>query len=229
VSSYQALGLRCNPFGGELPEEEPALVLEGPVVEALLGQQPVVQLLGPRGAGKTSHLRHLVALVEAREGAGTLIYQRVEEGQAGLPPLPREAGWLVVDEACRLGWRARRGLRRWLQPGRRLRMACHRDLGGSFRGLTVETLALTPLGVSRLEGLLRRRLELAALPGTPPRLQLEEAGLEALRQRSGGRPYKALAIAFEATYLAAEEGVERITGELVERGYRSLPEDIREE
>lgn len=149
--------LRRNPFGELEPAEQTALAvveLEHGRVEDwalwLEGGRRALQLVGPAGRGKTTHLLALAARLP-----GWTWRRPTPEGECAPAP---SGGGLLLDDGQRLGSRALRAL---CGPARGLALTSQRDHGRALRGVgfevrAVEVRELTP---SRLEELVRRRVE----------------------------------------------------------------------
>ena len=136
------LNLRFNPFG-ELPlkyRAELAVIEMTPLLEHLERPRAVLQLIGEKGHGKTTHL---LALKECFPGAGYVHFPEQER-----PPVP-EGNPLILDEAQRIPWWQRRQLFQRPVP---LILGTHRDF----------TRQLQRLGRT-VDGLLRCRRHLCFL------------------------------------------------------------------
>ena len=171
---FAALNLRRNPFG-ELTRDEwtSAAVLDVERwVEPLSQPGFALQLLAPKGRGKTTHL---LALAQ-RLGGST--YHRATRG-----PLPTGGDLLLLDEADSLWfWERRKAAHRW----RSLAFSSHRDLSLEFRcwGFRVQTHRVSASSLTQLERIVDRRIALAEYTGSPaPRP--EPYHLKSLHQRYG--------------------------------------------
>ncbi len=191
VDRYRAAGLLGNPFahesvggegveGGEgaawfvdrgLPDPPPA------------GSGTLVQILGDKGAGKTTQVMHW-----RRRSRGPYHY---------VPQLPRRARWLAppvaplvyADEIDRMPATLRR---RWFGHLARARSTLvagtHDDLAAPARraGLAVVTHHLGPADIATFRQVVERRLRHASVsPSTVPQLLSEEDVVD-VHARSGG-------------------------------------------
>lgn len=184
--SYADLHLRRNPFGALEPDErgEVAVVdLEpwGSEIERRL-REPApgldrlsVQLVGPPGSGKSTHL---AALARRFPSAGHIAWSH-EEGWGML----REGELLLVDDAHMMPRRLlKEALRRPVTV-----LATHRDLGVRLRGRGRQVRVVDvpgATGASRVRAIVRRRLEWARRgDGAVP--QVDWALLDRLIERHG--------------------------------------------
>jgi len=168
------LGYRRNPFGALETEEWTAVSFLPIALEELLDQSPVhLQLLGPKGVGKSSTMHRLLAHERARGTAAA--YEYIPEGQHRFTSDLRGLDCFLLDEAQRLNWRERR---RWLQhakrdsgaDGLRFIIASHRDLRRIFhrRGLPLASFDLaTAVSPAYYQRWLDRRLDFFALSDQP--------------------------------------------------------------
>lgn len=160
--SLAELNLAFNPFGELTPAQRGAVAV-GPF-DALAAELRVpktaVQLRGPCGHGKSSHLHGLArALPQAR-------YSRVDSGGE-----PCAGGIYLMDEADHLGWLRRA---RYLWRATSVAVATHRDMSGFLRlcGFRVVDVPVSSDGVSHLRRVVARRLVLAwTRQGEPPMVQ----------------------------------------------------------
>ena len=166
-SPYARLQLFRNPFGELTRAERADLAIVD--VEECLGwlqdDRAVLQIIGPCGHGKTTHLlaieRRMIErrMIESWMAESAYIYCP-EDGQQ--PTLP-SARPLLVDEAQRLGWRRRGEL---LRGGGPLVVSTHVDLSRKLvrAGFRLRTLDLAePVDAERLQSLLNRRIAASAL------------------------------------------------------------------
>ena len=156
--AFAHLNLRWNPFGEPPPADRPALaVLEF----ALPAAGEVVQIIGPAGHGKSTHLRWAAAHLDRAE------YEYVPEGAARFRAAVAAPHPFCLDEAQRV--RPAR-LRALLATGRTLVLGTHADLSAlSPRPVRTVRLGGAP-SLERLEAIVTRRLEWARRgPGPVPR------------------------------------------------------------
>lgn len=156
-SPYARLGLWRNPFGELSRAERAELALID--VEACLAKlatpHSALQILGPCGHGKTTHL---LAIERAAAGCGYVYFP--EDGAQ--PPLPCGRP-LLVDEAQRLGWRRRRQLLCGSGP---LVLGTHVDMSSALgrAGFEVFTIDVSiPQTPAQLQRMLNRRIEVSRL------------------------------------------------------------------
>ena len=152
------LNLRYNPFG-ELDADARARIA---VVEPLrVAPGEVLQLIGEAGRGKTTHLLSL-----ARELPGS-VYEYVAEGERRFRMRAFPPQGYLLDEAQRVRPRL---LRRLFAKAPRLVVASHHNLAGlSCR--PVRTVRIGGLGLTKLDAILRARIEAARRgPGPVPRV-----------------------------------------------------------
>jgi hypothetical protein len=160
---FAHLNLRWNPFG-ELSSQERAelAVADCGHWEARLRRPPQgLQILGPCGRGKTTHL---LALWSRFPGAP---YVHVREGES--PRLP-EARFLFIDDVDHLPRRARSRLFRRASS---LVFTTHVDLSAEMekRGLPAATLRVDGCSERQLLRIVERRIEHARRgPGAVPRI-----------------------------------------------------------
>ena len=160
------LNLRFNPFG-ELPlkhRAELAVIEMAPLLEHLSQPQAVLQLIGDKGRGKTTHL---LALKECFPGAGYVHFPEDER-----PPVP-DGDPLILDEAQRIPWWQRRQLFQRPVP---LILGTHRDFTRQLQrvGRDVKTvMAGDKTDRQRLNKILCQRIEFARRdPGPLPTVPL---------------------------------------------------------
>lgn len=178
-SPYAALGLRRNPFCTENvpPRQEdwegvaPALWLErGHSQAPRPGGRRLVQLLGVKGAGKSSHL----AQWRRQQPGPSSYFPPAYLARWKWPPLAPICYW---DEACRvpapLLWLS---LARAAWAGHTVCVGTHRDLGNTARrfGLAVQTIHLPPIAPAELREWVTRRIEAVRLPEVPLSLHLPD-------------------------------------------------------
>lgn len=169
LNPYLALGLQANPF---VLKEQPG-VPEGWWIDQGWSQAPaprakqLVQVMGPKGFGKTSHLKHWQG-----QTGGPYCYYPPGWGRLQLPPVRAIAYW---DEADRIplpwlimafGWAA--------LTQATLCVGTHQDLAPFAHplGLSVTTIELPPLRVNTLLAWSTRRIASVRIPGMPPALSL---------------------------------------------------------
>lgn len=156
-SPYARIGLWRNPFGELTRGEraELAVIDVARCLEKLSHSRSALQILGPCGRGKTTHL---LAIELAVSGCGYVYFP--EDGSQ--PPLPRGRP-LLVDEAQRLGWRRRWQLLRVTGP---LVLGTHVDMSGLLQrgGFDVSTIDVSiPKTPAELQRIFNFRIEASRL------------------------------------------------------------------
>ena len=160
TSPFARFNLFRNPFG-ELTVAERAELAVVDVEKYLAwleqSSRAVLQVIGPCGHGKSTHLRALQYAWATRYAPADLpaFVYFPEEGHQ--PALPRSRP-LFIDEAQRMGWWRRRQMLRGDGP---LVIATHRDLSREFMaaGFQLMTIDLDqPMPTQQLHELLGRRI-----------------------------------------------------------------------
>lgn len=151
------MGLLRNPFGEltRVERAELALIDVEACLERLAHDRSALQIIGPCGHGKTTHL---LAIERAVAGCGYVYFP--EDGAQ--PPLPCGRP-LLVDEAQRLGWRRRRQLLRSSGP---LVLGTHVDMSVALgrAGFEVFTIDVAiPKSPAELQRIFNRRIEASRL------------------------------------------------------------------
>lgn len=178
-SPYARMALRRNPFG-ELTRDERAMLAVvdvAPWIELLKSAATVLQFIGEKGHGKTTHL---LAIHRAIPDA-SYVYLPEE----GPPPSIPSTRPLLVDEAQRLGrfvrWRV-------FRRGGPLVLGTHRDFTAELRkaGLQVVTVDVeAQQSPERLAQILNQRITASCLANAEvPRITIDQA--KELQRRFGG-------------------------------------------
>ena len=168
-SPFARLQLFRNPFG-ELTRQERAdlaIVDLDDCLKWLQRDRAALQILGPCGHGKTTHL---LALERGLVGSAYVYFP--EDGQQPALPAARP---LLVDEGQRLGWRRCREMLRGRGP---LVIGTHVDLSAKLRraGFLVRSLDLAkPLDARRLQSILNRRIAASAVDNPSPSAEAVES------------------------------------------------------
>ena len=148
---YAHLNLRRNPFG-EFSEEDRTVLAQvdvGDVVSRLSEPGFVVQYVGEKGYGKTTHL------LSIRSHFDTARYVHIAEGERGIVP---SGCPILIDEAQRLTLWQRMRLFRSRVP---LVLGTHRDFSRELRraGRVLQTIQVeAETDVNRLHQLLNTRI-----------------------------------------------------------------------
>lgn len=182
---HHRLGYSKNPFGALTAEEWTAVAFIPPTVQKILDDGFThLQLLGPKGCGKTTTLLKLAAMAQAQGQA--VLYEYIPEGQSHFVSQPAAGGVFVLDEAQRLRWRERR---RWLGWGTAVTFlfSSHTDFTPHFHRahLPLTTVWLdAEISLAHYRTWLERRLAYFALPGKR-RLELADSAVATLYRRFG--------------------------------------------
>lgn len=205
LGPWWRLGLAGNPFSNDPVRSPPVPALEEEVLEALLSPAPLVEVRGGRGAGKTTHLEAARVRLEA-QGAAVHSERVDEQGPGGVLAPPDARVWLL-DEAQNLRRGGRRQLRGALRRGVRVRLATHESLEREARraGFALLSYELAPLDRARALAVVAEAFRAATRPGTSPGIAFTPADVEALLDRSGGRPLAFREAAYELAAARAWE------------------------
>lgn len=180
---YAALGLARNPFVAEPAPGVPEglwIARAGVPEIPQPGQRRLIQLIGPKGAGKTSHLLHWRALAPAPYHYVPPDFRRWRS-----PPVAPLVYW---DEADRLAAPVRAAAFAYAAARRATVVAgTHADLARTAQacGLAVTTYHFPGLTPPVLCEWAAARIADAALPGQAPALFLDAATAEAVCARAG--------------------------------------------
>lgn len=184
VDRYRAAGLDGNPFAVELfaGGDHRLFVDRGLPAPPPPGSATLVQVIGGKGAGKTTHVLRWRSLTD---GPYHYVRRRPCSSRWKRPPI----GALVyADEVDRMPWPVRRGwLRRAARSGATIVAGTHRDLTGPARraGLRVITHRLDPADVATLRCMVERRIDRASITGVPA-LLLDDHDMTEVHRRSDG-------------------------------------------
>jgi len=163
---FYALGFSRNPFGALTRDEWAEVAVLPP---ALAKPITYLQLIGPKGCGKTTHLLALADRCAA--GGETVAYEHLSPGQHRFTTPLDGLDRFLLDEAQRLGPFARGSLLRAAARGLRLVIATHRDLSphAARHDLRFTTLCLpAQSSPDHLRAVIDRRLARFALTTPPP-------------------------------------------------------------
>lgn len=155
------LNLRRNPFGELTTAERTRLAIVecDAAMQHLKSPRSVIQVVGERGYGKTTHLLALAA--QFAENA----YVHIPEGQHAA--IPEQGEPLLIDEAQRMTF-----VQQWktFRSQRRLVLGTHSDFEPALRrvGRQVLTIAADQFtDASRVQNLLNARIEFARRDAGP--------------------------------------------------------------
>lgn len=182
---HHQLGYRRNPFGALTAEEWTAVAFIPPAVQQVIDAGFThLQLLGPKGCGKTTTLLKLAA--ERRAQAQTVTYEYLPEGQHYFTTNPKGLDLFVLDEAQRLRWRERR---RWVGCGTAVSLlfSSHADLTPHFQRAHLPLISIwldEGISLAHYQSWLEKRLTYFALPGRR-RVELADTAVNALHQQFG--------------------------------------------
>lgn len=206
VDRYRAVGLASNPFSVELDRSAADRLfvdrqLPSPPTP---GSATLVQVLGDRGAGKTTQV---LAWRRCVDGPYHYVPPTPLRDRLALPPI---APLVYVDELDRmpapLRWRWLGQLARF---GTTVVAGTHTDLAASARraGLSTVTHRLGPIDRDTLAQVIQRRMTAASIDQDDP-VHLSRSDFETLHRRSGGSVRAALVAAHElvATRVGASGG-----------------------
>lgn len=209
-SPFARLRLYRNPFGELTRAEraELAMIQIDECIHWLENERAALQVIGPCGHGKTTHL----LAIERALPASAYVYFPEDGTQ---PPLPATRP-LLVDEAQRVGWRRKRQLLAGPGP---LVIGTHVDLAPSLRraGFLVQTLDLAkPQRPAQLQGILNARIAASSVESNsagdvaattfPDALYLQLEQVVALQERFGSNIRLIEHHLYEAFQRFAEKG-----------------------
>lgn len=184
IDRYRAVGLAANPFAVEASAGTGVFVDRGLPDPPPPGSATLVQVIGDKGAGKTTHVRRWRSLVD-----GPYHY---------VPRSPRRDRWrrppvgpiVYADEIDRMPAPVRRAWFRALARSRSTVVAgTHRDLTAPARraGLAVRTHRLDPADEAILRTFVEQRIDATSLAGGTERaLLLDDDDIALVHRESGG-------------------------------------------
>lgn len=182
IDPYQQLGLRCNPFIAEqIPGVAADLWLDRGFSQAPSpGTQTLVQLIGDKGAGKTSHLLHW-----QQQTGGSYAYYPPGWGRWKIPPVEAIAYW---DEADRIPMPLLlRSLANATRRQATIVVGTHVDLSWAahWTGLKVQTIEFPIITLEEIRSWANRRIAAVQLPDVPSvELSLDTEILEEILAQS---------------------------------------------
>ncbi len=183
LDPYQALGLSRNPFVGEEQLSEPVEIWldrgfsEPPKPNA----RQLIQILGEKGFGKSSHLHHWRS-----QTGGSYCYYPAGLGRFKFPPIEPIVYW---DEGDRLPFIFLIPALIWASlSDATIAVGTHRDLGFWARlcGLEVRTIELQPVDVQTLQTWANLKIQAATLPDQTSPLKLSLAEAEDVLEKAEG-------------------------------------------
>lgn len=184
VDRYRAAGLSGNPFAVEVfAGDIPGLFVDRGLPEPPPpGSSTLVQVIGEKGAGKSTHVLHWRNLTA---GPYHYVPRRPYVNRWDRPPI---AALVYADEIDRMPWPVRfRWFRASARVGATIVAGTHRDLAGPARraGLQVITHRLVPADEATLHEVIERRLQHVSVGGIPSQL-LAELDIAVAHRRCGG-------------------------------------------
>ncbi|MEL7034585.1 MAG: hypothetical protein AAFO04_03040 [Cyanobacteria bacterium J06592_8] len=188
---YQKLGLRCNPFIAEqIPGVDPNLWIDRGFSQPPQPQQKtLVQLIGEKGAGKTSHLLHW-----HQQTGGSYTYYPPGWKRWKIPPVQPITYW---DEADRIPKPLLCfALAQASRQGATIVAGTHCDLSqiADFFRLKVQTLKFSKLTPEEIIRWAEKRIQAVQLSDVKSvRLKLDKAEVELIAKQSG-TSWRAVAI-----------------------------------
>jgi len=167
---FHTLGFRRNPFGALSNEEWAAVAILSPLIEAQLeGAGQHVQLIGPKGCGKTTTMRRIWSELTAQQRIAT--YEYLPDGRNRFGTKLPGLELFLLDEAQRLSMGERRRWVNGVKNGRlRTIFSSHNDLSYLFkrRQMPLTTIHIdTQINLKHYEAVLQRRVAFFALDETP--------------------------------------------------------------
>ncbi len=180
---FHSLGYTRNPFGALSDQEWVAAAVLPDAIIGVLEGSANIQLLGPKGAGKSTILRKATAVLQA---AGQVAaYEYIPEGQRQFTTPLATLNVFCLDEAQRLGLQEKRRLLRWSHGKGRLIVGTHRKVGTVWPDRSLFTIYLPDLITADLwQAALTQRLAVFAIPDRP-RLTFAPDSFEYLHQVFG--------------------------------------------
>lgn len=173
---FHALGYSRNPFGALSDAEWVAAAVLPDVLEKAAAGNAHLQILGPKGAGKSTTLRKITAMLQ--EMGTHAVYEYIPEGQRHFTTPLNELAVFCLDEGQRLRWRELRRLLHWGRSQGRLILGTHRrvDWPGVVRP-SFTTFHLPDLITAQhWQNAIEQRLAIFAQP-EEPRLALSPAAV----------------------------------------------------
>lgn len=168
---FHSLGFQRNPFGALSDEEWVATAILTPAVQKWLVSDAHIQLIGPKGSGKSTTLRWLTAHLQNQNPQANVVYEYLPEGVSRFVTQLIDLDVFLLDEAQRLnGWQRRRWVR-GVKNGRfRTLFSSHEDLTALFvrKKLPLKTINLDQqISLDLYKQMLQRRLMVLAIDGNP--------------------------------------------------------------
>ena len=194
------MGLRGNPFRVAEPAELVRLYVgmsedsEATADEIVQSASPLVQVIGPRGRGKTTLLLAVGDRLRRLGQPAHYVYFPPETRVRLVVPDP-STRVLLLDEAQRMTARAGRRARRWReQTGGRIIAATHEDLARFF-GPEIWTVHLPPADAAVITEMFDVRIEWAG--GDRRRIRLLPEAAAWLAEHTGGNLRQVEEICYE--------------------------------
>ena len=184
MNPYVSLGLQRNPFiaADEVGVSDDVWIDRGYSEAPAIQAKQLVQVMGPKGFGKTSHLKHWQS-----QTGGTYCYYPPGLSRFKVPPVNPIVYWDEADRIPRFLLIA--ALARAAATRATIIVGTHADLGrwGRLWGLSVKTIHLAPLDGQTLMVWTRLQIEAVRCPHLDCQLVLTQkkaADIVALAQGS---------------------------------------------
>ena len=183
IDPYEAIGLLRNPFIGEeqLPEPSGIWLDRGFSDPPDPNARQLVQILGDKGFGKSSHLQHWRSQTK-----GSYCYYPLGLGRFRFPPVEPIVYW---DEGDRLPLIFLIPALIWASlKGATIAVGTHRDLGFWARlcGLSVKTIELPSVTPKLLQTWANLKIQAATIPEQTCSLALSLAEAEEIIEKAEG-------------------------------------------
>ena len=167
---FHSLGFTRNPFGALNDDEWLSIAILTPRLQKALQTATHVQIIGPKGCGKSTALRWLTAHLQ-QENELSVVYEYLPEGSKRFNSKFDRLDVFLLDEAQRLNRRERR---RWLKGVRNGRLrtifSSHVNLTGLFERFKMQLTTInleSQISLEHYANILNKRLGAFALDSQP--------------------------------------------------------------